>query len=496
VRVKRLHYKLSIATLAIFLLLGGAFYQIDRYSVRMYYEELSQRLNSSIAMYVVNAETLIKDGTVNREALAELASRAMVINPTAEIYLLGPDGTILEHSFPPDDVGVERVDLAPIRDLLSAARPLPIKGVDPRKPGVRKIFSAFPIRDPDDPDVDAGYLYVVLGGSQYEAIAEQVSGSDNQRMVSSGIVLLMLTAFVAGSLLFAFLTRRLRKLTTDVSEFTRANFETSNPISRVTQPRDEIDQLRNTCHYMAATIQQQMSSLQDNERLRRELITNISHDLRTPLATMQGYIETLIIKDAALDSTTRQQYLEIARKHAAHLGKLIQDLFELAMLDSDRVTPTFEEFSLTELIHDVVQEFKLQADEAQVNLQMDPPDEVVSAYADISLIQRVLENLVGNALRYTPEGGKVVISVRPSSAAVGVSVADTGGGISEEALPHIFDRFYKADQDTEGHSGSTGLGLAIAKRILDLHESEIRVMSEEQRGTRFDFDLPVHARAA
>ena len=208
------------------------------------------------------------------------------------------------------------------------------------------------------------------------------------------------------------------------------------------------------------------------------------------------YIETLIIKDESLDSAARLQYLEIARKHAAHLGKLIQDLFELAMLDSDRVTPVFEDFSLTELIHDVVQEFKLQADEAQVTLWMDPPDEVVSAYADISLIQRVLENLVGNSLKYTPRGGKVSISVRPSSAAVGVSVADTGVGISEKALPHIFDRFYKANQETAEDSGSTGLGLAIAKRILELHKSEIRVTSEERRGTRFDFDLPLQVRAA
>jgi signal transduction histidine kinase len=482
--------------LAIVFLLGAAFYQIDRYSVRMYYEELSQRLNSSLAMYVVNAEPLISGGEVNREALSELANRAMVINPTAEIYLLAPDGAILGHAFPPEEIGVERIDVSPIRDLLSASRPLPIKGVDPRNPGTHKIFSAFPVVEPDDTDGNAGYLYVVLGGSQYEAVAAQVSGSDKQRMVTAGIVLLMFAAFIAGTLLFSFLTRRLRTLTTDVTVFTEPRLEANNSIDGVAHPRDEIDQLRNACHYMASTIQQQMSSLQENDRLRRELITNISHDLRTPLATMQGYIETLIIKDETLDPATRQQYLDTACKHADHLGKLIQGLFELALLDSGNATPAFEEFSLTELIHDVAQEFSLQADDARVSLQIDPPDEAVSVYADISLIQRVLENLVGNALRYTPEGGRVSISVRPAPAAVGVSVADTGAGISEKALPHIFDRFYSENRETDEDGGSTGLGLAIAKRILELHGSEIRVTSEEQRGTRFDFDLPLQARAA
>jgi len=494
--VKRLHYKLSAAMLAIVVLLGGAFYQIDRYSVRMYYEELSQRLNSSLAMYVVNAESLINDGVVNHEALSTLANRAMVINPTAEIYLLSVDGIILGHALPPDEIVVDRVEIGPIHELLSESRPLPIKGVNPRNPGVRKVFSAFPVPDPGNADIHAGYLYVVLGGSQYEAIAKTVAGSDKQRMVTTVILLLVLTAFIAGALLFSFLTRRLRQLTTELSAFTAGNFEADATVRSVDQPRDEIDQLRNACNYMAMTIQQQLSSLQENDRLRRELVTNISHDLRTPLATMQGYIETLIIKDEALNPQTRSQYLEIARKHAVHLGKLIQDLFELAMLDSSRVTPVFEEFSLTELIYDVVQEFKLQAETVNVSLEVDPPSEAVSVYADISLIQRVLENLVSNALKHTPERGKISISVRPSSAAVDVAVADTGPGISRDALPYIFDRFYKADPEDERNKGSMGLGLAIAKRILELHESEIRVVSEEQHGTRFHFDLPTQARAA
>ena len=125
----------------IVVLLGAAFYAIDRYSVRLYYEELSQRLNSSLAMYVANAETLISGGEVNGEALTELSNRAMVINPTAEIYLLAPDGRILGHALPPDEIAVDRVDVAPIKDMLSEARTLPIKGINPRNPGARKVFS-------------------------------------------------------------------------------------------------------------------------------------------------------------------------------------------------------------------------------------------------------------------------------------------------------------------------------------------------------------------
>ena len=494
--MKRLHYKLSAAMLVIVMLLGAAFYVVDRYSVRLYYEELSQRLNASLAMYVASARPLIRNGEVNRQALEALANRAMVINPTAEIYLVAPGGTILGHALAPEDVVADRVDTGPIRDLVAESAPLPIKGIDPRNPGSRKIFSAFPVTDPAEPGRVSGYLYVVLGGSQYETVAAQVAGSDRQRMIAVSILLLVLAAFGAGAWLFSYLTRRLRRLTGEVTAFTASRFDAGSPVAAAVEPRDEVDQLRNACHYMAGKIQQQLSALQEDDRLRRELVTNVSHDLRTPLASMQGYIETLIIKDGALDAGTRKQYLEIARRHATHLNRLIQDLFELAMLDSRSVTPAFEQFLLTELIHDVVQEFELQAREAKVALEVEPPDESVSVYADISLIQRVLENLVGNALKHTPAGGKVSISVQRSAAAVGVSVADTGPGIAEEALPHIFDRFFKADQHEERASDSMGLGLAITKRILELHSSEISVVSRDRQGTRFHFDLPVEARAA
>jgi signal transduction histidine kinase len=494
--VKHLHYKLSGAMFVIVLLLGAAFYAIDRFSVRLYHEELSQRLNASLAMYVVNAGPLVGNGQIDREALDVLAGRAMVINPTAEIYLVSPDGRILGHALQPGDVIADRIDIGPVLDLLQASAPLPIKGVDPRNPRSPKVFSAFPVADPARPDGIFGYLYVVLGGSQYEAIAEQVSGSDRQRMVAAGMLLLVLAAFGAGTLLFWYLTRRLRRLTGEVSAFTTGRFDTGGPIAAADEPRDEIDQLRNACHYMATTIRHQLSTLQEDDRLRRELVTNISHDLRTPLASMQGYIETLIIKDDSLDAATRAKYLEIARKHATHLARLIQDLFELAMLDSSQVTPQFEQFPLPELIHDVVQEFELQATEAGVSLEVNPPDAAVRVFADISLIQRVLENLVGNALKYTPAGGTVSISVQRSAAAVAVSVADTGPGIPQEALPHIFDRFYKADSGEQDGRGSVGLGLAIAKRILELHSSEISVVSKQRQGTRFHFDLPIEARAA
>jgi len=488
--VKLLYQKLSVAMLAIVLLLGGAFYVLERISVNLYYEELSQRLNASLAMYVVNARPLITDGVTDTDALAELASRAMVINPTAEIYLLDTDGYILGHQLPDNTVTASRVDLGPIQDLLAGSTQLPIKGDDPSNPGVSKVFSVSPVMDGNGAGSQAGYLYVVLGGAQYEAIASQVSGSYVQKMVPAAIAVLVLTAFLAGALVFSQLTKRLRRLTNDVTEYAGNEFAPEYAINAATTSKDEIDELRNACSTMSETIQSQFEGLKESDRLRRELITNVSHDLRTPLASMQGYIETLLIKNDKLDEAARLGYLQTARKHAVRLGTLIQDLFELAKLDSSSQTTEFESFPITELIQDVMQEFELEARELGIELHLELPATPVAVYADIGLIQRVLENLVSNALKFTPAGGTITIATQQTTDRIDVSVEDTGLGIREEDIPRIFDRFFRAESGEEANATSTGLGLAIAKRILELHGSQISVTSRLSEGTRFEFDLP------
>ena len=494
--LKRLHWKLSVAMLAIVLVLGGAFYAIDRVSVRLYYEELSQRLNASLAMYVTDAKPLVTDGEVDQAALAELANRAMVINPTAEIYLLDNDGNILGHEQDDSTVQATSVGLAPLQALLGGSDRLPIKGDDPKNPGVQKVFSVSPVMDGAAGGSQVGYLYVVLGGAQYEAVADQVADSYAQRTIFGAILMLVAAAFIVGVLVFSLMTRRLRTLTHDVVAYASDDANAPATIDAATVAQDEIADLRNACHSMAETIRAQMQDLRENDRLRRELVTNVSHDLRTPLASMQGYIETLLIKDQSLDVDTRRRYLEVARKHSQRLGLLVQDLFELAKLDSNGISPSLEQFPLTELIQDVLQEFELDARKANIELLIHPPQESVHVRADISLIQRVLENLVANALKFTPDGGTITIGVTQANGSVGVTVEDTGHGIAEEDLPKIFDRFYRAEHGEESRATSTGLGLAIAKRILDLHGSRISVTSRVAEGTRFEFDLPPAAIAA
>jgi len=504
--VKSLFAKLSLALFLVVTLLGSGFFLIERYSTQNYYEEITQRLNSSIAMYVTGERQLMENFVVDREALALLAQQAMIINPTVEIFLLDTQGNILAHNFPPDSIVQHRVDLAPVKALIGGDVKMPLRGTDPRNPHRKKIFSAFPVMDHD---VLQGYLYAVLGGAKYDELANELRYSYVQGLSASAVLAIVLAAFLIGLLVFWLFTRRLTRLTTNVKAFTDSGFgenpsdvSSPNPLvardsttTRSEHKQDEIGQLEIAFRAMADKLYEQFESLSQTDQLRRELVSNVSHDLRTPLATMHGYVETLLIKNDELGADKRREYLEITRKHTQRLGELIGDLFELSKLDSASIHPTLEAFSMAELLHDTVHEFRLEAEKRNLDLSVDAPDDPSMVYADIGLVQRVLENLIRNALKFTPDGGKICIHIDPKPDAVAVAIEDTGCGIAEEDLAHVFDRFYRAENGVRENTDSTGLGLAIVRRILDLHGSRITVSSQLDRGTRFEFDLPTRAMA-
>ncbi|OUM03013.1 sensor histidine kinase [Variovorax sp. JS1663] len=226
----------------------------------------------------------------------------------------------------------------------------------------------------------------------------------------------------------------------------------------------------------------------ENVYLRSELIANVSHDLRTPLAALRGYLEMLARRGDELPQATRRSYAGIALRQSEHLATLVDELFELAKLDFKGVQLARETFRLPELAGDVLQKFQLAADRQQVALRVEAGPDVPMVDADLGLVERVLDNLIGNALEHTPAGGTVSVLLRAHAGRALACVADTGDGIADEALPFIFDRFYRVDRD--GVRAGAGLGLAIAKRIVELHGGELRVQSSVGEGCRFSFDLP------
>ncbi|GAB4299545.1 MAG: hypothetical protein Kow0096_18960 [Thiohalomonadaceae bacterium] len=244
---------------------------------------------------------------------------------------------------------------------------------------------------------------------------------------------------------------------------------------------------------MAQTIIAQVERLEQKDSLRRNLVANVSHDLRTPLASLQGYLETLLFK-TDLDATQRRHYLEIAFQHGARLSRLVSELFELSKLEANEAQPQREAVALGELVQDAVQHFELRARQQDITLQAASGAELPFVSADIAMLNRVLENLIGNSLQHTPAGGVIELTMTERPEGVEVCVGNSGAGIAAEELPHVWERFYQAPE--RHHAGGAGLGLAIVKRIIELHDGALRVSSTPGEMTRFCFTLPRWQRSA
>ena len=243
----------------------------------------------------------------------------------------------------------------------------------------------------------------------------------------------------------------------------------------------------------AVAVLRDVTELRQTERLRREITANVSHELRTPLTSIKGFAETLL--DGAMrEEETARRFPSIINSEADRLVKLVDDLLDLSLLESKRVTLAPKPVDVGGLVTHTVDKLRPIAAHSQLTLVQSAPPGIV-VFADADRLEQVLTNLVDNALKYTPPGGRVEVQVAAVSGEVEVVVNDTGKGIRPEDLPHVFERFYRSDRSRTRGSGGTGLGLAIAKHIVEAHGGRISVSSRPNEGTTFTVTIPMSSGA-
>lgn len=285
------------------------------------------------------------------------------------------------------------------------------------------------------------------------------------------------------------LLRRGRRLL-DRLRGTRGRRGRVDPAAELRLARTELARLKGE----QARLRKAIDELKDHARpasvpQRRDLFANLSHDLRTPMVSLRGYLDVLVSKGDTLAADQRARYLAVALRQSDNLGRLLEELFELAQLEFEDPVPHNEPFALAELVTDVLLKFQLQAEQGGVRLDFDAAPGLPFVHADLSMIERVLDNLIGNAMKHTPAGGRVCVALRTAEGRMWVHIDDTGCGIAPDELPHVFDRFYRGSNNAR--VGGAGLGLAITRRILELHGCGIEIASERGHGTQCSFDLPL-----
>ncbi len=458
---------------------------------RAYLREANQRLNRHLAAYLVSRQLFLEGGRANEPALRETFEDLMKVNPSIELYLLDASGRIVTYSAPPGKVRRVRIDLGPVRKILERESPLPVLGDDPRDPARRKIFSASPIPASGAPE---GYLYVILEGEGSETVATMLRQSYFLPLSIALTLCVVLVALGSGLVLFRRLTDRLRTLHRAMEDYRGGGFRQPPPLWELPPPSrgDEIDRLGAVFREMAARITGQVERIREADRQRRELIGNVSHDLRTPLTSLHGYLETVLLKGEELSPDQRKEHLETALKHSERLRNLVAELFELARLDSGEVELRPEPFHPGEIVQDILQGFRLQAERKGVRLHTDPGEDLPPVGGDLGLIERAVQNLLDNAIRYTGRNGNVTVRLSRGDSHVRIGISDDGPGILPEEIPLLFERGYRAaPESAAGEEERAGLGLAITKRIVELHGGTLVVESEPGRGSTFSFRLPV-----
>lgn len=222
------------------------------------------------------------------------------------------------------------------------------------------------------------------------------------------------------------------------------------------------------------------------ENMRKELLANVSHDIRTPLFSIHGYVETMLMKKDALDKEQMTKYLETTLQGTQRLKNMVDELFELSKLESKERKLNPEIFDLGEVVHDTTSGFQVEAQQKGIELKTEISERGIRVNADIALIDRAVNNLLSNAIKHCKSGEKITVSVINEGREAIVKVSDTGSGISAEDLPNIFNRFHKGKAEP-----GTGLGLAIVKSIMDLHATSCHVESKLGEGSIFQFKLPL-----
>jgi two-component system phosphate regulon sensor histidine kinase PhoR len=240
----------------------------------------------------------------------------------------------------------------------------------------------------------------------------------------------------------------------------------------------------------AVVVLHDVTELRRLERVRQDFVANVSHEFKTPLTAIQGFAETLLA-GALDDPENNRRFLEIIRNHAIRLARLTNDLLKLARIEAGKMEVEFSSVSLLELIEGCTETTLLKANRKEITLEITVPPQLPAVRGDVALLRDVLQNLLDNAIQYTPARGHISVSATAGPREAVVTVADTGIGIPLADSERIFERFYRVDAARSREAGGTGLGLSIAKHIVEAHGGKLWVESTVGQGSRFSFSLPL-----
>ncbi|TCI91029.1 HAMP domain-containing sensor histidine kinase [Tenacibaculum sp. M341] len=482
--------KIGALFLIIILTISVLYIFVTFFLLEKFYSQTTQRLNANVAAHLIEekfkkSSPFLEDGEINTVLFDDIMHDMMAVNRAIEVYLLNDRGgvmhsLVLDHSNKSEPK--KKVDLAPVKKFI-ANNEIFIQGDDP-KTGDQKIFSAAPFKIKDK----CGYIYVILASESYENVCKSIFKGYFSKLTFVTIFITMLLSVVIGWIFIIVISKNLLTIIYYVNRFKEGDLDSRIPNAK----ESNLSILATTFNEMANTISMNINEIQSINKFKKELIANVSHDLRSPLTIIRGYAETLKDAEQEITEKNRKEFLNIIEDSAISLSNLVNRLFDYSNLDANQMHLNKTEFCITELILEITKRYSIITENKKIEMYVFYNTNCEQfVFADKNLIERVIQNLLENAIKYTPREGKVFFYIEKNQAKdkIIIKIKDTGPGISLQEQKFIFSKYFQTG--VSSNKNGVGLGLAIVKKITDLHNIDIKIYCESnEKGFVFEFYLP------
>lgn len=482
---RTLFARLAGALVAVGAVLSLALVGVLQSSHHAFHLELEQKQQRDLAARLVSAAQA-SDSSL--EGIFEQIRSLAVLNPIIAGYAVEADGSISASSRPVAELKRRRVATVPILEFVRGQAAWPLLGEDPAAADSKVIFSAAPL------NTGTRYLYVVVGNADESQPLNQ--GADRPYALREAVWLTLANvaaALVAALVVIAAIIRPVRRLRGAMEAFdaSKPSGSARYRAGKGRTARGEIDRLGEIFDSMADRIAAQMDALRRADEGRRELYASISHDLQTPLTSLHGYVQTLLMKNDALPPAQRRRYLEILERQTQQLRELIDQITDLARLETPEPRLQQERIEIERLLQQIAEDLRPLIEDKALGLTWDGPKSPITLRGDRGLLRRALANIVINAIQAAPRETQVRIHILLDGGNAVISIMDKGPGLQAGETERILEPYYRGARPGGPGSPGLGLGLAIAHKVIALHRGSLFASNLPEGGALVRVTLPL-----
>ncbi len=476
--------RITILIFALITILGILFTFITYLATTHFYQASTQLLNKDVAAHIAKFSSPFDENGINKKKADSVFQNAMVLSPSAEVYFLDTSGNVIAFHAPKDSIRLWNLPLDNVKKYIQSHGEKYIKGTDPKDPDNPKIFSASEVNYNNH---KLGYIYVILGSNEYRNVSQMLFSSHVSSLAIEAFCIVILISIIISFVYLNSIQKSFKNMAGVLKRFEEGDFKTRFKIKE----QHELAPVGQAFNKMADLLVYNVDRLTGLENTRKDFIAHISHDLRTPLSVARGYTETLLIKmqDGSLTSGELDNYIQMILNKIFNLEHLVTMLFELSKIESPEFQIKAEPFVLSEIVQETVNQFQLSAKEKSIDLKCTQCQYHVWINADVSMMERVIQNLFENAVKNTPANGIIKVSLEVKNNNLIFNVENNGVPLSAELLAWINGNDKKP---TANKARPSGFGLMIIKRILTLHGAALEAVVTADSTNIFSFSLPIY----